>query len=139
MDLLDSRKNYSTKEMNDRLMTALAGWKLDPGELPEAYNALTLVQHMNKVITGVFHSYKLLSEIAHPNWSGVVGLYSETDREKYITHFGRGLRDADGRANMIANALLGSLSAFEYAYNKISDAMPVFLSELESLWPEDGA
>lgn len=137
MELLDSRKNYATKEMNDHLMKALTGWKLNPGELPEAYNVLTLVQRMDKTITGVLHSYGLLSEIAHPNWGGVFGLYSKTDREKYVTRFGRGLRNADGTARMITNALLGSLSAFEYAYNKISDAMPAFLAELESLWSED--
>jgi len=91
---------------------------------------------MDRVVTGVLHSYSSLSEIAHPNWSGVVGLYSKTDHEKYVTRFGRALRNADGNAGMIANALLGSLSAFEYAYNKISDAMPVFLAELDSLWPE---
>ena len=31
----------------------------------------------------------------------------------------------------------GSLGAFEYAYNRISDLMPVFLAELESIWPEN--
>jgi hypothetical protein len=136
MELLDSRKNYSPQDMNDNLMRALAGWKASPGELPEAYNVLTLIQRMDRVLTGVLHSYRTLSEMAHPNWSGVVGLYSKTDKEKCFTSFGRALRNADGNVGMIANALLVSLSAFEYAYNKISNALPAFLAELESLWPE---
>ena len=137
MELLDARKSYSPQQMNDHLMRALAGWKADPGDMPEAYSALTLIQRMDRVIGGVFHSYKDLSEIAHPNWAGVLGLYGMTDREKFITSFGRGLRNADGNAKMIASVLLGSLGAFEHAYNKISDAMPAFLTELESLWSEE--
>jgi hypothetical protein len=31
--------------------------------------------------------------------------------------------------------MLGSLGAFEYAYNKISELMPGFLAELEGIWP----
>lgn len=34
---------------------------------------------------------------------------------------------------MIANALLGSLGLFELAYNRISEAMPEFLAELEPI------
>jgi hypothetical protein len=140
MELLDDRKNYSPQEMNDHLMRALMGWKADPGEFPEAYNVLTLVQRMDRVIEGVFHTYGTLSEIAHPNWSGVLALYGKTDHENFITYFGRALENADRNGAMIANALLGSLGCFEYAYNKISDALPIFLGELESIWPEsDGA
>lgn len=138
MELLDARKSYSPQEMNDRLMRALLGWKADPGDFPEAYNVLTLVQRMDKVIGGVFRAYGTLSEIAHPNWSGVLALYGKTDRENFITSFGRALQNRDRNRDMIASALLGSLGAFEYAYNKISDAMPKFLAELESLWPEQG-
>jgi len=133
MELLDGRDTTTPQAMNDQLMRALAGWKADPGELPEAYSVLTLVQRMDRVLSGVLHTYASLSEIAHPNWSGALGLYGMTDREKYITTFGRGLRNADGNAMMIANALLGSLGAFEYAYNRISDVLPTFLTELESL------
>jgi hypothetical protein len=35
--------------------------------------------------------------------------------------------------------MLGSLGAFEYAYNRISDLMPPFLAELESIWVADDA
>jgi hypothetical protein len=136
MELLDARKSYSPQEMNDHLMRALLGWKADTGDFPEAYNVLTLVQRMDNVIEGVFHTYGTLSEIAHPNWSGVLALYGKTDRENFVTYFGRALENADRNGDMVASALLGSLGCFEYAYNKISDAMPVFLAELEKLSPE---
>jgi hypothetical protein len=39
---------------------------------------------------------------------------------------------------MITNAILGSLGAFEYAYNRITNLMPAFLAELDSIWSDDG-
>lgn len=92
---------------------------------------------MDKTIPGVLSSYDSLSEIVHPNWWGVVGLYSKPDKAKFITYFGRGLRDADSSRSMITSAILGSLDAFEYAYNQISNLMPAFLAELESIWSDD--
>ena len=66
-------------------------------------------------------------------------MYSKTDEAKFTAHFGRGLRDAEGMKETIVNALLGALGLFEFAYNRISDAMPGFLAELESIWPKKKA
>jgi hypothetical protein len=68
--------------------------------------------------------------MAHPNWQGVLGLYSKTDKEKFITHFGRGFRASKGQ---IATALCAALGVFQYAYDAISDVMPQWISELEPL------
>jgi hypothetical protein len=54
-----------------------------------------------------------------------------------ITYFGRGLRGVDNSRGMITSVMLGSLDAFEHAYNRISDLMPTFLAELESIWSDD--
>ena len=95
------------------------------------------LREIDKKIPGVLSTYDGLSEIAHPNWLGVSGLYSKNDDPNYVTYFGRGLRRADSSRGMIINAILGSLGAFEYAYNRISELMPPFLAELESIWPRD--
>ncbi len=88
---------------------------------------------MDKELPGVRNAYDTLSEIAHPNWAGVVGLYSKADREKLITYFGRGLVESGANRLMIANLLVGSLGVFEHAYNRISELMPKYLERLESL------
>jgi hypothetical protein len=92
---------------------------------------------MDKNIPGVLSTYESLSEIVHPNWGGVFGLYSKTDEPNFITYFGRGLRGADSLRSRITSAMLGSPGAFEYAYNQISNLMPAFLAELESIWSDD--
>ena len=108
------------------------------GDMPQAINILTCLDAMDKRIPGARASYDSLSEIAHPNWRGVFGLYAETDRANYISYFGRALGDTATRATgAILNSMLGSLGAFEYAYNKISELMPGFLAELEGIWPSE--
>ena len=138
MELLDDRQKMSPKELNEVLTRLLAGSRLwDDG--PQALQILSCIDRIDKKVPGVRKSYDILSEIAHPNWRGVFGMYSKTDEAKFTAHFGRGLRDSDGTKYTIVNALLGALSLFELAYNRISDAMPGFLAELESIWPEDQA
>jgi hypothetical protein len=130
MDLLDSRTEYSAQEMSAHLMRALVGWKAERGQLPEAYNAITLVKRMDRILSGVWNNYESLSEFAHPNWRGALGIYGKEDRERQVVSFGRAIRNPERHARVIANGLQGSLGAFEYAYNKISDTIPLFVAEL---------
>jgi hypothetical protein len=136
MDVLEERGRYSPSQLNDLLMRLLAGSRKWP-EFPKPVHVLDHMRKMDKKIPGVLSSYDSLSEIAHPNWSGVAGLYSKNDETNFIAYFGRGLRDADSSRGLIVSAMLGSLGAFEYAYNRITDLMREFLAELESIWPDD--
>ena len=109
----------------------LLGWKNDP-EFPKAINALTFRDHMDKIIPGFRDAYDRMSEFAHPNYSGVFGLFARTDYKNYETHFGRGLRSSYPQ-NAVPALLHSALLLFEHAYNSITDAMPGYLSELEPL------
>ena len=129
-----ARGKYTPQQLNDLLMRLLGGSKWP--EAPKPVHVNDLLRKIEKEIPGVMASYDSLSEIVHPNWSGVVGLYSKADQKNFITYFGRGLHAADRTREQISNAMLGSLGVFEYAYNRISDLMPSFLAELESIWPE---
>lgn len=136
MDVLDARGKYHPQQLNDLLLRLLAGsgkW----AEAPKPVHVLDCLRNMDKKVPGVLSTYESLSEIAHPNLWGVVGLYSKTDEPNFTTYFGRGLRGADSSRSRISSAMLGSIGAFEYAYNQISNLMPAFLTELESIWSDD--
>ena len=91
MELLDDRQKMSPKELNEVLTRLLAGSRLwDDG--PQALQILSCIDRMDKKVPGVRKSYDVLSEIAHPNWRGVFGMYSKTDEAKFTAHFGRTLR-----------------------------------------------
>jgi hypothetical protein len=118
--------------LHDKCERMFLGWKNDP-DFPKAFNIVTLIDHMDRTIPGVRARYDHLSEFAHPNWSGVSGLFSSPDHAKYTTQFGRGLRTPNNRKEMASNLLVASLDLFESAYNSISDTLPEFLAELEPL------
>jgi len=130
-EIQDKRSGKSPEELNTALMRALAGsstWE----EAPAPYNVLSCLDALTKTIEGARQSYESLSEFAHPNWRGVLGLYSNTDKEKFVTHFGHGFGGSLAR-RQITTALCAALGVFEYAYNCISAAMPQWISELEPL------
>jgi hypothetical protein len=132
--ILAKRGELTPQEMNDQLMRVLMGtknWK----DMPQAFQILTCVDKLDKQVPGFRASYDTLSEIAHPNWSGVAGLYATHDKVNYVTTFGRDHDRTSQVRDMVANALVGALGLFEFAYNKISDVLPAFLAELESIWP----
>jgi hypothetical protein len=131
MTVLDDRSKYTPEQLNDRLMRFLAGSRFP--EAPKPLHVNDLLRAIEKEIPGVMGSYDSLSEIAHPNWSGVVGMYSKIDQEQFVTYFGRGLDAPERTRDKIANVMLGSLGAFEFSYNRISDLLPAFLAELESI------
>jgi hypothetical protein len=137
--VLEERAGYTPDQLNDKLMQLLVGMKRkkdkatepDADDLPEAINVATFVKHVNRELPGFDEAYNLLSEFAHPNWLGVVGLYSKHDEENCRTEFGRGLHAQ--RGSRLAHTLALGLAAFEIGYNKITYAMPAFLAELEKL------
>jgi hypothetical protein len=138
-ELLERRRQYSPEQLRENCERMLLGWK-KKGEpaLPEAFNVLTFIDHLDRKIPGVRDSYDQLSEFAHPNWSGVSGLFSANDRANYVTNFGRGLPSSSTPKKLALNSLNASLEIFEHAYNSISDLLPAFLGELEPLFgPEE--
>jgi len=70
------------------LMKGMFGGR-DPESPEESYNILTAVDHIDKLYKGIRVFYNTLSEFAHPNYSGVMGSYSNLDEEKYITYLGK--------------------------------------------------
>ena len=135
MEILEQRAQYTPAQLNEKLMRMFGGSKKWP-ETPTAINVLTYVKRMDKKLPGFEAAYNSLSEYAHPNWLGVFGLYSKIDRANFTRHFGRGFR-AELAGGELTRALVGVLMAFDYAYNKIADDMPMFLTELKKIWPDE--
>ena len=134
MEVLYDRQRLSQQELNDTVIRMLAGSRVW-SDAPKALQILSCIDRMDKTVPGVRRSYDMLSEIAHPNWRGVFGMYAKFDEPKFTAHFGRELRPTGGTKGTIVSALLGALDVFEFAYNRISDVLPEFLAELNSIWP----
>ena len=87
------------------------------------------MKHVDRELPGFDEPYNLLSEFAHPNWLGVVGLYSKHDEENFRTEFGRGLAQS---VYKLAHVLALGLTTFEIGYKLITHALPAFQTSLKS-------
>ena len=77
--------------------------------------------------------YEFLSEFAHPNWAGSVGLFAELNQDDFAYEFGIDLAKRDRLATtMIAG--IGSIRIIENCVNKCAKLLPAIaeLSEQDA-------
>ena len=127
------RHNSTPEDLDSTLSRMLSGWKKHEGEFPDAINILTFVDHLDKRTPGVRRAYDLMSEIAHPNWSGVAGLFSRDDTKTFVTYFGRFPNKTQPITTHAILTLSASIALFESDYNNLGDLLPPWLAELQPL------
>lgn len=132
MHVLEGRKNRTADELDHVLMRLLLGSRIET-DGPQAFNVLDHLDLTDKKVKGVRAAYDGLSEFAHPNWRGTLGLFSETDDRYLRTHFGRGFGHFDRDAFQVANVLAQMLELYIHCYNRISEIMPSYLAELQPI------
>jgi len=109
----------ATKELgniDEFFMKSLFGSKNEE-RLPESYNILTAINHIDKDFQGYRNAYNSLSEFAHPNWSGLSGAYSKLNQEKIILELGKELGNIP--LSVALPLLLGALTLFIDYYNEM--------------------
>ena len=119
----------NVEEFDNKLMQLLLGSRSE-ADMPQAVNVLTMLRKANNVVPGIEKNYALLSEFAHPNWSGVLSLFSENDLARVLTRFGNELR-SNAAVELGLKSLVASLALVEFSYNRLSDALPGFISACE--------
>lgn len=129
-DLIERRREITPDELSDTLTRMLVGWKNDK-EFPEALNVLTMIGHLDRYIPGVRDSYDQLSEVAHPNYGGVHGLYAENDEANFTTDLGPKVRTSPPRHSVLI--LAASLGVQINADVRFSDALKEWIASLPSL------
>lgn len=110
----------NTDQLDDTLMKLLMGARWEDYPV-KAINVMTLVEGVSKEVPGFSGAYDILSEYAHPNWSGVIGNYGKYDNEKLILALGGKPRAASMKT--VANGLGATLGAFSYYYNDLADEL----------------
>lgn len=129
-DLIERRQEGHPNEVSETLTRMLVGWKND-AEFPEALNVLTMIGRLNKVIPGLRDAYDQLSEVAHPNYGGVHGLYANVDEASLTTHLGRNVRTSSPRHSVMI--LAASLGIQLNADVRFSEALKEWLHSLPAI------
>lgn len=119
-------KTAAVGDIDDFPMKLAMGSKVDT-DIPQAISVLTFVDRVEKDAEGFRHQYNLLSEFAHPNWSGTALLYSKPDPPNLWTDFGPNIRGIEGPKKIGVVNLSVALMFFERSYNRIADIMPAFI------------
>ena len=122
-----------TGDLDDAAMRLLLGRRNNPEtDALQAISVLTFVDSFDKQMqragfeVGFRALYDDLSEVAHPNWEGTLGLYGNINREAIWTDFGPGVRTAVAEVHR-GNGLLAlstALKLFEHANSELSDLLP---------------
>ena len=119
-------KSGSVGDIDSYLMRLFGGSRVD-GNMPQAINVLNFVDCVEKDLEGFRHQYDLLSEFAHPNWSGTTGLYSKIDQANFAVEYGSNVRELAGPKHIGVINLSVALGLFENSYNRLGDDFPKFI------------
>jgi hypothetical protein len=115
--LLDQRvretiESGDIQKLDDLVSRSLVGCKNKVTPL-EAINVRTILEHATKKYEGLGDLYDELSEIAHPNWGGLLGAYGTLNSDERLYELGMSKIPPP----MLLIALNGALQVFQYTYN----------------------
>lgn len=96
----------------------------------QAINVLTLVNQVSKDLPEFQASYDILSEFAHPNWSGLTGAYGKTDTDKLWVDLGSKVAQVPPRIGL--SSFVGALEMFIHYYDDLADRLPPFIKICEA-------
>ena len=130
---LDRRVSRAIREKNDDDLTeflrrTMVSSRTEP-DLPEAINVLNFIDSVEKEFPGFRRRYEELSEYAHPNWCGVLGAFSELDRESHTVAF-----EAFDRVPAKSNVagLMSALVVAQHVYNSSATQIETLNQAFES-------
>jgi len=126
---LKHREVSHLREMSHRLMFGRHNSELGI----EKINILTLISKVDRRLPGFEKHYFALSEYAHPNWSGAMGLFAETGGKDIRVDFGRYIRGSNTINTHIQVALLNSVAIFqllEEEYEPLAKALIELCNDL---------
>ena len=107
---------------DEMIMKSLFGAKMKEKGLPDIGNVLTMIDKLDKLITGFRDIYDNLSEFTHPNYFAMAGLYCEFVNEPYIhSHIDGALGLNKKNLSIIINSLIPSLKGFNMFLNNIEE------------------
>lgn len=135
-----SKKAIIDKDLNhldEYTMKVLLGSK-DDKSMPDPVNILTMIDHVDKEIPKFRTIYNKLSEIAHPNWHGTLGIYSHPENEKRIMTLGANTRLEDITRGKGVSALNAGLEVLIFVYDEFANFLPQLIQICENDIKQNG-
>lgn len=117
--------------LDNEIMKVLMGSKNNP-DMPDPVHILKAIDHTDKEITKFRDVYDSLSEIAHPNWAGTLGVYSQHDKDNVWSDLGRNIKLDKSTRNQSVIALDVGSELLSYIYDEFADFLPELITVCEN-------
>ena len=115
-------KDDKLTDIDSYIMRLLSGNYLWD-DFPNPFRVGKFIKAVERRVPGFKDEYSRLSEYAHPNSTGTVGLYNTIDRDKILVDFGPNQTGVNAAQGVCIANLSVALMLFEHSYNKLSDMM----------------
>jgi len=106
------------QKLDDLVSRTLVGCRNKVTPL-EAVNVRTILEHATKKYEGLGDVYDELSEIAHPNWGGLLGAYGTLNTDERLYE----LSNSKIPLPILLIALNGALQVFKYTYSEMESSL----------------
>lgn len=116
--------------LDEYTMKVLMGSK-DDDTMPNPVNILTMINHVDKEVPKFRAIYDKLSEVAHPNWHGTLGIFSSGNKEKLITSLGTNKRLEIITRGQGISALLAGVEFLVFVYDEFANFLPELIKTCE--------
>jgi hypothetical protein len=124
-------------DFDDFVMKLSLGSRTNP-DAPRADSVLKFIDSVTKEISDFRDQYEKLSEYAHPNWGGTVGLYCKHDHDEVMVYYGSNVRENQYPFAAGIYNLSVAVRLFGHSYNSMAETMPQFVTLCEAvLAPEE--
>jgi hypothetical protein len=135
--IADATRPGDIDEVKKKVMKMLFGSRT--GMTPEqATNIMTHIDKADSKFDGLRWWYDQLSEISHPNYAGLFGIYAHLDQTNLILHLGAGEGARKRQAHLGLPALSGSVEVGIHLYNSMVEPLRAFLEICPSRDQEEG-
>jgi hypothetical protein len=109
----------SPGDLHRQLLRLLTG-RRDSDPDKQAIQVLKFIDSVEREVPGFRKNYELLSEYAHPNWDGALGLFSRRDENSFITHFERSEERIANAMKIALRSFNGSIGILLHIYNDLN-------------------
>ncbi len=125
--IIDNDLNH----LDEYTMKVLMGSK-DDDSRPDPVNIITMIDRVEKEVLKFRAIYDKLSEIAHPNWHGTLGIYSNPDKERLLTTLGKNVRLEEITKGQGVGALIAGIEVLTFIYDEFAKFFPQLIEACEN-------
>lgn len=116
-------KTKDLPHFNETMKRLILGWSKDE-EFPEKINVLKCIDSVDKSLECRFRKhYEMLSEYAHPNYSGTFGTYAQPNHETLEVSFQAYSRSRERLTTHIGSTICICINLLEPVQNKYEDVI----------------